>query len=42
MNIKIPLSFGVIGTLLAHMLAVVERTNALVSQCTIQMEREIE
>lgn len=40
--IEIPLSVGVVGTILAPMLAAVGAIAALVSECTITVEREIE
>jgi hypothetical protein len=40
--IEIPLSVGVVGTLLAPMLAAVGAIAALVSECTITVEREAE
>jgi hypothetical protein len=40
--IEIPLSIGVVGALLAPMLAAVGAIAALVSECTIIVEREIE
>jgi hypothetical protein len=40
--IEIPLAVGVVGTLLAPMLAAVGAIAALVSECTITIEREIE
>jgi uncharacterized membrane protein len=39
--IVIPLNIGVIGTVLAPMLAAVGAIAALVTQCTITVEREI-
>jgi hypothetical protein len=38
--IEIPLSVGVVGTILAPMLAAVGAIAALVSECTITVERE--
>jgi uncharacterized membrane protein len=40
--IEIPLAIGVVGTLLAPMLAAVGAIAALVSECTITVERETE
>jgi hypothetical protein len=40
--IEIPLSVGVVGALLAPMLAAVGAIAALVSDCTIIVEREVE
>lgn len=40
--IEIPLSVGVIGAILAPMLAAVGSIAALVSECTITVERETE
>jgi hypothetical protein len=39
--IEIPLTVGVVGTLLAPMLAAIGALAALVSECTITVEREI-
>lgn len=40
--IEIPLSIGVVGALLAPMLAAVGAIAALVSECTITVERDAE